>query len=539
VVGITSNRGPPGSQEDQYVVHHSLVPSRRLQRSLARVGLDGEVLGAARQREDLGAERQREDLGAGRQHEDLGAERQRWQVRAERRLLEAGAERRGVQGRAERQDRQARTLRGGVRTPPAIDTSWGRPRPAPLTRVNAMDLTPLRIRPVRHLIAAYGINQLGDWSGEIALAVGIYAATRSPLAVSLTFIAHRAALAPLAPLLVAQLERRFARPLLGLYLLQAAVFVAIAATIGTAPAAVAALVLLDGLLAPAARAFARAGLAALTRPLGLLRQANALANVLFTVNGVLAPALGALLVALAGPAAALLGDALTFLITAALIGALRVPATEDDRGKRRVRAALAHVRRRPILAALLVGDAAVNVFVMAINPIEVVYVIDTIHAGAGGLGIVAGAWGAGMIAGGAAAGRGAVPLPVLLGLGALGPAAACLGMGLSTSLAPVAAWSALGGVGNGLYGMAFVTAIQERTADAFQARVGALRETTSSLTDGVAFALGGFVAAAASPRAVYVLAGMGALVALAVTASRLRTADWTATPTAPQVQPAT
>ena len=172
-----------------------------------------------------------------------------------------------------------------------------------------MDLTPLRIGAVRRLVAAYGINQLGDWSGEIALAVGMYAATGSPLAVAATLLAHRAVLAPLAPLLVAKLEQRFARPLLGLYLLQAIVFTAIAATVDSAPAVVIALVLLDGLLAPTARAFSRASLATLTRPLGLLRQTNALANVLFTVNGVLAPALGGLLVAFAGPAAALLADA--------------------------------------------------------------------------------------------------------------------------------------------------------------------------------------------------------------------------------------
>ncbi len=151
-----------------------------------------------------------------------------------------------------------------------------------------------------------------------------------------------------------------------------------------------------------------------------------------------------------------------------------------------------------------------------------------------------------MIVGGAVVCRDATAsLPVLLGArprasAAPGPAAACLGMGLSTALAPVAVWSALGGVGNGVYGMAFVTAIHDRTVDAFPARVAALRETTSCLTDGCAFALGGVVAAAASPRAVCMLAGMGALIALAVTASRLRTTDWTVATTVPQLhaQPA-
>jgi hypothetical protein len=81
-----------------------------------------------------------------------------------------------------------------------------------------MTLTPLRLSPIRRLLGAYGINQLGDWSGEIALTVGVYAMTHSAAAVSVIFVVHRALLSLLAPLLVARLERPGGRPLLGLYL---------------------------------------------------------------------------------------------------------------------------------------------------------------------------------------------------------------------------------------------------------------------------------------------------------------------------------
>jgi hypothetical protein len=55
----------------------------------------------------------------------------------------------------------------------------------------------------------------------------------------------------------------------------------------------------------------------------------------------------------------------------------------------------------------------------------------------------------------------------------------------------VLVWSVLGGIGNGAYGMAFVTALQERTADRFQICVGALYETLGCVVPGVGFVVGG------------------------------------------------
>jgi hypothetical protein len=52
-------------------------------------------------------------------------------------------------------------------------------------------------------------------------------------------------------------------------------------------------------------------------------------------------------------------------------------------------------------------------------------------------------------------------------------ALACLGMGLSPTVAVALAWSAVGGVGTGIYSMAFGTAIQGRTTDAYQAESAA------------------------------------------------------------------
>jgi hypothetical protein len=59
-----------------------------------------------------------------------------------------------------------------------------------------------------------------------------------------------------------------------------------------------------------------------------------------------------------------------------------------------------------------------------------------------------------------------------------------------------------------------------------QACVNALYETIGSVAPGLGFAVGGALAALASPRAVYLVAGLGALAVVAAATAALRTADW-------------
>lgn len=395
-----------------------------------------------------------------------------------------------------------------------------------------MTLAPLRLQAVRRSLAAYGVNQLGDWAGEIALAVGVYSLTRSAAAVAATFVAHRALLSLLSPALVAFLEPRTARPVSALYLAQALLFLALALTLRWGLLWVIPLVLLDGLLAPAARGFARALLVRSAAPHGLLRETNALLNVIFTANGVLAPIVGGSLVAAIGPGAALEADAASFLAAAGLLYRSSAPGTsahtpDTTRG---VRLALAYVRDHRLLAGLLALDVLTSLFLMAITPIEVVFVTQTLRAGNSALGAVLTAWGVGMVLGGTLVTRlSRLPVLLVLGGGTLGCAAACLGMGLSTRLPEVIAWSALGGLGNGLAAMLLVTAVQERTSDAFQARVNGLHEAALSVAAGLGYAIGGLVAEAASPRAVYFLAAAGAAGTVAAAAVALRDADWSPT----------
>jgi NAD/NADP transhydrogenase alpha subunit len=64
-----------------------------------------------------------------------------------------------------------------------------------------------------------------------------------------------------------------------------------------------------------------------------------------------------------------------------------------------------------------------------------------------------------------------------------------------------------------------MTAVQSQVPDRLQPEINAFQETVRTMGPGLGFLLGGAIAAAASPRATYFVAGLGALaVALAATA---------------------
>jgi hypothetical protein len=76
-----------------------------------------------------------------------------------------------------------------------------------------------------------------------------------------------------------------------------------------------------------------------------------------------------------------------------------------------------------------------------------------------------------------------------------------------------------------------VTAVQELTSSAQQARVLALLGSIASAMPGIGFVLGGAVATLADPRLAFVVAGAGVLTVLAAATASLRRVD--ITPQAP------
>src|SRR4051812_23925353 len=398
---------------------------------------------------------------------------------------------------------------------------------------NEGTLAPLRVAGFKVLAGGYSINELGNWLGDIALAVLVFDQTGSALATALLFVGTRFVPALLAPAIVGRVEAL--RPRLSLPLLygaDAVVFgtLALVATHHFSLGLVVALGAVDGTLALAARALTRSTSAALLEPHGLLRRGNALFNIGFTAAGALGPAIAGLVVAHAGVSTALWADAASFAVAALLLaGARALPAAERAEGGWvvRLRAALGYVREQRLLSGLLLAQAVAMVFFFAVVPIEVIYAKDTLSAGDSGYGWLLAAWGAGMILGGflfAAAQQ--MRIQIVLAAGTLAVGAAYLGLAAAPTLAVACAISVVGGIGNGVQWISVVQMVQELTSSGMQARVLGLLEAIGAALPVVGFLAGGALTAAASPRTAYSAAGVGVLGVLLFAFLRMRHADW-------------
>ena len=393
-------------------------------------------------------------------------------------------------------------------------------------------LRPLKLAGFPRLAVANLVNEVGNWLGEIALAVLVFDATGSALATAALFLGTQFLPAVLAPPLVARLEflgGRRSLPLL--YATEAAAFAGLgllADDFVLVP--VLALAALDGALASSARALTRATAAALLAPAKLLRDGNAILNVGFTAGAALGPALAGFVVASWSPQTALWADAVSFLAVAILIGtSRRLPRAEPEAAGvvERLRRAFGYVRARPLLRRLLAAQAAAFIFFAVVIPIEVVFAKETLDAGDGGYGALLASWGAGMVAGSIlfAALRGVSLRALLVGsTAAIG--LAYLATGTAPTLAVACAASVLGGLGNGVQWVGIVTAIQELTRRSFQARVIAFLESVASAMPGLGFVIGGVAAAIFDPRVSYAIAGGGVLIVLAIAVWTLRRDEW-------------
>jgi predicted MFS family arabinose efflux permease len=394
-------------------------------------------------------------------------------------------------------------------------------------------LAPLRVAGFKVLASGYSINELGNWLGDIALAVLVFDKTGSPLATALLFVGTRFVPALFSPLLVTRVEAL--RPRLSLPLLYGAdaVVFALLALIASqhfSLALVVAFGAVDGTLALAARALTRSTSAALLEPVGLLRRGSAIFNIGFTMAGALGPAIAGVVVAHAGVSAALWADAASFALVALMFAAARsLPPGERAEGgwRRRLRQAFDYVRGRRLLLGILIAQALASLFFYAVVPIEVVYAKETLAAGDSGYGWLLAAWGAGMILGGFIfAVAQSVRIQVVLAAGTLAVGAAYLGLAVAPSLAVACAISVVGGIGNGVQWISVVHVVQELTAAGMRTRVLGLLEAMAAALPVIGFFAGGALTEAASPRTAYAVAGAGVVAVLGLAFAQLRSAKW-------------
>jgi MFS family permease len=388
---------------------------------------------------------------------------------------------------------------------------------------------PLRRRPFRRLATSYAVNELGDWMGIIALSVLVFDQTDSALATAGLFLGTRFLPALLAPILVARAEApppRFSLPVI--YCGEAAAFgglALLAAADHFSLAAVIVLATVDGALALTGRALTRAVVASLLEPTGELRAGNALLNIAFTGGAAVGPGLAGVAVAGLGVQTALLLDAVSFYAVAWIIltaGPLPQAEPEAGRMRDRVRAGIAYIREKVVLRRLLVAQGAAFVFFAAVLPIEVVYAKDTLGVGDSGYGLLLASWGAGMVLGSllfAAVRR--TSLAYLLLFSTLAVGAGYLGLAAAPALGLACAASVVGGAGNGVQWVSTISAVQELTVEGMQARVMSVLESIGAAMPGVGFAIGGVIAAVASPRTTFLVAGLGVFAIVALVAPAL------------------
>ena len=393
-------------------------------------------------------------------------------------------------------------------------------------------LRPLRLPAFRRVALARFVDELGDWLGEIALAVLVFDQTGSPLATAALFLAFQFTPALVTPPLVARLEALHSRVSLpALNAVQAAAFagLAVLSTNFSLPP-VMALAALAGALAVTGRALTRAAAATVLTPRGLLREGNALLNIGFTVGAAVGPALAGVVVATAGPRTALFADAASFAAVAILLAtASSLPRAKPETvgWVTRLRAGLSYVRSHRQLRLLLAAQAMAFVFFAVVIPIEVVFAKRTLGAGDAGYGALLASWGAGMVVGGLAfAALRRTPLHVLLVISTLAVGGAYLATGAAPTLLAACIASAVGGAGNGIQWVALMTAVQQLTRADYQARVLSLLESLAAAMPGLGFVIGGAVAAIFSPRTSYALAGAGVLAVLGVASVALSRAGW-------------
>ncbi len=383
-----------------------------------------------------------------------------------------------------------------------------------------LDFRPLRLPAFRHLATAYTTNELGNWFGDVALAILVFDRTGKPLATAALFLALRFLPAVLAPLLASRVESAPARRILpGLYAAEALIFAALAViSAHFMLPLVLGLAALDGLLAITAKALTRSAAATTLSGEGLLRQGNAILNIGFTTGGAVGPALAGAVAAGLGVGVALWLDAASFAVAAvAFVTAadLRIESDRQSDTLGRLRAGLRQLRDEPGVARLVGAFAFALLFSSIAIPIEVVFAKQTLHAGDSGYGLLLGAWGLGMVIGGAAfAAAERVPLPIVLVASAVTIAAGYCGLAAAPDLAVACVCSALGGLGNGSGGVAIMNALQEALQLRFQGTVMAVVEGLIQLAPAIGFVLGGAIATAYSPRGAYLVSGAGVMAVL-------------------------
>ena len=332
----------------------------------------------------------------------------------------------------------------------------------------------------------------------IALISAIYNETGSALWVSAALffgVVGSVVGAPAAGWIGDRFERR--RVMVGSDLVAAVVAGAMALTVDSALA----LTLLFGLLAVVQSPFEPSSASAMPNlvPAESLPRANALVAATSSASYLLGPLLGGLLLGAGASAPQLLAvDAVSFLVSAALVVSIRRPfglggGTESEPG---VWAGVRLIVHEPVLRVLITASI---VSLLGMGMVNVANYPLSIHLGGGteGYGALEALLGGGGLVGAAIAARmlSASRAPLIVTITFAVSGLGLLLAGLAPVLAVALAGMAIAGAGRGLGDVADTTLVQARTDDARRSRVFAAQDGAAHAAFSAAMLVGGLIVA--------------------------------------------
>lgn len=367
---------------------------------------------------------------------------------------------------------------------------------------------------------------IGTWIAVVALTVDVYDHTHSASWVSALLIVNflpSVAVGLLFGPLIDRLSRR--RLMIVSDLARFAVF----ATLPFVDSALA----IVGLAAVAGlgNAFFRpavlAGLPNLVEPDDLAR-ANSFLQGTESFCTTVGPALGGAIVSASGPALAYWANAVTFLVSAALLLAIPARVLQSAQGLTKGHWRDLHegfltvIRSRALLTAL-VAFSFVMVAIAGVNVAEIVLAREAFNAGAFGFGLLWSATGVGLVAGSltAAAWLGRSELSRVYPAAYLVFGTGIFLAGVSPNVWLGALAMVVSGFGNGVVFVLTVLLVQKGAADHVRGRAFTLIISVHNAILGLAMVATGPLVDAVGPRWLYVgagvLVGTGALLAIAMT----------------------
>jgi MFS family permease len=378
----------------------------------------------------------------------------------------------------------------------------------------------LRTTSLRRFFIAHFQSELGSSAAYVALVLVAYQRLHSGWAIALVLLAEFVpGIALGAPFgaLADRLPKR--RLLIAADLVRAGAFLGLAVI--PSFAATVGLALLAGVGSTVFRPTINAALPGMVSE-EQRSPATALYGMNFSVGMTLGPGLTALVLLVGPPTIVLAANAVTFVVSAALLSTLRIDSTEsspqksepDQRNATLWSSTLdgAKVACQVRGLAMLLAIGAVSILAGALmNVAEPLLATGPLHAGNSGYSLLVAIFGAATAAGSLATSRAGASVRSLRTWLMAGLALQGAGM-IGSATAPTLGWAAasfaLTGFGNALIAGPEIRLFQELADDRLLGRVFGLRDTLGNLAFVLAFLSAGAVLAALGVRALFAFGGL-------------------------------